>query len=210
MKNFKLFSVPVLLMIVISGCVSVDPVLRQFESKETKLVRQYVAKGEALEKESRLSSALEQYKLALTVDPGSEEALQHRENVLSKLWEKAQWHYKKGLELDSQGKFDAARKQYLSALQNWPDYKEAKAKLTPGSVTGSGGDYIVHTLKYGESVSQLAKIYYGDFKKHTIIGKFNLLKDVTMVRVGEKLKIPVTQNVSLKDLKLKQENYLGT
>ena len=208
MKIYKLFTVSVLFMLMISGCVSVDPFLRKIDSKETKLVRQYIAKGEALEKKSLFSNALEQYKLALTVDPGNKKAIQHKKNVLSKLWGIAQFHYKKGLKLDEQGKYEAARKEYLSALQNWPDYKEAKDKLTSGGIADEAKDYIIHTLKYGESVSLLAKIYYGDLKKHTIIGKLNILKDGTRVNVGQRLKIPVIKGVSLLDLKQKQENYL--
>ena len=105
MKIKKLLIVSVLFMLMVSGCVSVDPLLNKFESKETKLVQQYIAKGEALEKENLFSNALEQYKLALTVDPDSKEAEQHKKEVLSKLWEKAQLHYKKGLQLDEQGKY---------------------------------------------------------------------------------------------------------
>jgi len=193
---------------MVSGCVSVDPFLKKFESKDTKLVQQYIAKGESLEKESLFSDALEQYKLALTADPESKEAVRHKNNVLAKLWRTAQLHYKKGLRLDRQGQYEAARKEYLSALQNWPDYKEAKDKLTSGGVGDEARGYIVHILKYGESVSQLAKIYYGDLKKHIIIGKFNILKDGTKVCVGQRLKIPVIGGVSLTDLKQKQENYL--
>ncbi|RLC04507.1 MAG: hypothetical protein DRH34_03965 [Deltaproteobacteria bacterium] len=210
MKIKKLLTVSVLFMLIISGCVSIDPLLNKFESKETKLVRQYIAEGEALEKEDLFSNALEQYKLALTVDPESEEAVQHKKNVLSKLWQRAQLHYKKGIKLDEQGKYEAARKEYLSALQNWPDHKGAKDKLTPGEVEEEKKDYIIHTLKYGESVSQLAMIYYGDFKKHTIIGKFNVLKDVTKVRVGEKIKIPVIENIPLQKLKQRQKNYFDS
>lgn len=209
MKILKTLTLIVFFASLISGCVSVDPVIQKFESNETKMIRQHIAKGEALEKENLLSSALEQYKLALTIDPENESALQHRENVLARLWEKAQSHYKKGLQFDEQGKYDAARKEYLSALQNWPDYKEAKERLTSGGVVDEDKDYILHTLLYGESVSKLGMIYYGDFKKHSVIGKFNVLKDVTKVRVGETLKIPVIEGFPLSVLKQKQEAYLN-
>ncbi len=208
MKIYKSFTLSVLFILMVSGCVSVDPFLKKFESKDTKLVQQYIAKGESLEKESRFSDALEQYKLALTADPESKEAAQHKKDVLAKLWRTAQLHYKKGLQLDRQGQYEAARKEYLSALQNWPDYKVAKDRLISGGVGTEVRDYIVHTLKYGESVSLLAEIYYGDLKKHTIIGKFNILKDGTKVCVGQRIKIPVIAGVSLSDLKQKQEKYL--
>jgi len=206
MKIYKTLAIIILLMLLISGCASTS---KKSDPPEANLIQQHIAKGESLEQQALFSSALEQYKLALTIDPENTGALQHKKKVLSKLWSTAQLHYKQGLELDGQGKYEAARKEYLSALQNWPDYKEAKEKLTPGGIAGDTKNYIIHTLMYGESVSQLAKIYYDDFKKHTIIGKFNILEDVTKVRVGKKLKIPVINNISLSNLKQKQKNYLN-
>lgn len=212
MKIFKKLIPVFLLALLISGCASVDPAMKKikgtFESKESKLVRQYIATGENLEEKELFSSALEQYELALTIDPENTDAGQHKKKVLSKLWEKAQHHYKQGLNLDQQGRYESARKEYLAALQNWPDYKEAKEKLTPGGVESDPQGYILHTLMSGESVSKLSMIYYGDFKKMAIIGKFNILKDVTRVRIGEKLKIPVIEGVSLSELKQKQATYL--
>jgi tetratricopeptide (TPR) repeat protein len=206
MKNYKLLTVAVLFAVLISGCVasSKKPV-----PHETNLARQHIAKGETLERENRFSSALEQYKLALTIEPENKEAHRHKIKVLSLLWEKAQHHYRTGLQFDKQGKHEAARKEYLSALQNWPEYKEAKERLTPSGVVDEATDYIVHTLLYGESVSQLSMIYYGDFKKYSVIGKFNVLTDVTKVRVGEKLKIPVIEGIPLLTLQQKQKDYLN-
>ncbi|MCD4721611.1 MAG: hypothetical protein K8S13_17375 [Desulfobacula sp.] len=207
MKIYKILTTIVLFTVLISGCISSS---KKPDSHEPELIQQHIAKGESLERESLFSSALEQYKLALTIDPENREAVRHKKEILSKLWEKAQLHYKKGVRFDEQGKYESARKEYLSALQNWPDYKEAKERLTPGGVFDESKDYIIHTLLYGESVSQLAMIYYGDFKKHSIIGRFNILKDVTKVRVGEKLKIPVIESVTLLSLQQKQKNYLNS
>jgi tetratricopeptide (TPR) repeat protein len=208
MKIHKILTPILVFSVLIAGCVSSGPTPKKVESEETRVVRQHIAKGEFLEQENSFTGALEQYKLALTIAPENKDALQHKKAVLSRLWETAQLHYKKGLEFDGQGKYESARKEYLSALQNWPDYKEAKERLTPGGVVDEAKDYILHTILSGESVSKLGMIYYGDFKKHEVIGKFNVLKDVTKVRVGETLKIPVLEGFSLSDLKQKQEKYL--
>ncbi len=209
MKIYKTLGTILLCMLLVSGCVSSDSANKQPYSGETNLAGEYITKGESLEKKGLLTRALEQYKLALTIDPENRKAAELKKDILPKLWKKAQFHYKKGLAFDKQGKYDLARKEYLSALVNWPDYKDAKKKLTPGQVSESNA-YIIHKLMEGESVSKLGMIYYGDFKKYPIIGRFNKLKDVTKVRVGEDLKIPVISGVSLLDLKQRQENYLNS
>ncbi len=209
MKIYKTLGTILLFMLLVSGCVSSDSATKQPYSGETNLAGEYIVKGESLEKKGLLTRALEQYKLALTIDPENRKAAKLKKDILPKLWEKAQFHYKKGLTFDKQGKYELARKEYLSALVNWPDYEDAKKKLTPGQVS-EGNAYIIHKLMRGESVSKLGMIYYGDFKKYPIIGKFNKLKDVTKVRVGEDLKIPVISGVSLLDLKQRQENYLNS
>lgn len=199
MKIAKMFATMVLFTLVVSGCIS--------SSNKANSIDAHIAKAESLEKESRFSSALEQYKLALTIDPKNEIASQRKEKLQLILKKSAQAHYLQGLEFDKQGKYDTARKEYLAALQNWPEHKEAKEKLTPGNVAGDSKEYITHTLAYGDSVSKLGMVYYKSFKKHHIIGKFNQLKDATKVRIGQKLKIPVTESVSLKELKKRQAAY---
>jgi len=193
---------------LIAGCFSCAS--KKVIPPEPGLVEQYITKGENLESQDRFSSALEQYELALTIESENPSAVQHKKQVLSKLWNRAQDHFNKGMILDEQGKYESARKEYLSALQNWPDHKKAKEKLTSGSVVDQTGDYITHTLADGESVSKLGLIYYGDLKTYPVIGKFNNLEDVTKVRVGQKLNIPVVEGISLAHLQQAQQEYINS
>ncbi|NNF99635.1 MAG: LysM peptidoglycan-binding domain-containing protein [Desulfobacteraceae bacterium] len=55
--------------------------------------------------------------------------------------------------------------------------------------------FVVHVLKPGESLSVLAKRYYGDYQKFNLIAEFNRLDDITSVKSGQKIKIPVVQGV---------------
>lgn len=155
-----------------------------------------------------MNSALEQYELALTVLPGHLQAYELKQKVILQRQNKARLHYLKGLDYDKQGLYEAARKEYLSALQNWPDFSKAKARLTSGNGSDETSEYIVHTLKYGESLSKLSFIYYGDLRKHHIIGKFNFLKDGKIVRAGQELKVPVIEGISVAELKETQRMYL--
>ncbi|UCF83406.1 MAG: LysM peptidoglycan-binding domain-containing protein [Desulfobacteraceae bacterium] len=64
----------------------------------------------------------------------------------------------------------------------------------PGEIITVKG-FITHTVQPGESLSELAKIYYGDYKKFDLIVKFNGLEDITSVRVAQEIKIPEIEGV---------------
>jgi tetratricopeptide (TPR) repeat protein len=57
--------------------------------------------------------------------------------------------------------------------------------------------YVLHTVQPGESLSKIAGIYYGDFKKYDIIAEFNGLASATSISVGQKLKVPETADAPL-------------
>jgi len=205
MNTKKILFALLLSLSLLSSCVSQQAAKKP---EEVTLTEQYIMKGESYENQGQLQSALEQYELALTVDANNLSALDHKKKVEAALYEIARQHYEKGLAFDEQGRYDLARKQYLSALQNWPDYTEAKEKLSPGGVSLDSDKYIIHTLREGQSVSKLSQIYYGDLKYYPIIGKFNNMADVTRVRAGEKLKIPALYGLTVKDLKKNHDTYM--
>jgi tetratricopeptide (TPR) repeat protein len=196
------------------GCVSSDPSQKARQSDQKKeeqiLVQEYIAKGRSLEAQMSFSSALEQYELALAVDPENITAARYKDQVRQTLYSRAQEYYQQGLLLDEQGKYSAARDAYLKTLQNWPDHKQAREKLLPDGIVDENTPYITHTLTFGESVSKLGLIYYGDLKTYPVIGKFNNLEDVTRVHVGKELKIPVIPGMSLSDLQQRQTDYLAS
>ena len=53
--------------------------------------------------------------------------------------------------------------------------------------------YIIHTVQPEETLSKLAKMYYGDLSKFDVIAKFNDIG--TSVRVGQELKIPEVEGL---------------
>nr|WP_321400702.1 tetratricopeptide repeat protein [uncultured Desulfobacter sp.] len=204
MNTKKILFALLLSLSLLSSCVSQQTTKPQ----EPNLVEQYITNGKAYEDQGQLQSALEQYELALTVDPKNLSALDHKKKVEAALYERARQHYEKGLALDEQGRYDVARREYLGALQNWPEFTQAKEKLSPGGVSLGSDDYVVHTLLEGQSVSKLSLIYYGDLKYYPVIGKFNNMSDVTRVRAGEQLKIPVLNGLTVEDLQKRHEAYM--
>lgn len=196
------------------GCVASDPSqkVRVSDQKtaEQQLVQEHIAKGRSFEEQKSYSSALEQYELALAIDPTNQTAARHKKTVRQTLLKRAEEYYQQGLMLDEKGKYSAAKKAYLSALQNWPDHTRAREKLLPEGIREENTPYITHTLSYGESVSKLGLIFYGDLMTYPVIGKFNNLEDVTRVRVGKELKIPVISGTTLSDLQQRQTDYLAS
>lgn len=50
--------------------------------------------------------------------------------------------------------------------------------------------YVDHVIQPGETISKLAKKYYGDYKQFHIIAQYNDLDDATRISVGQSIKIP--------------------
>jgi tetratricopeptide (TPR) repeat protein len=55
--------------------------------------------------------------------------------------------------------------------------------------------FIIHTVKAEESLSRLAQMYYGDYKKFDLIAKFNDMEETDSLRVGQEIKIPKVEGV---------------
>ena len=151
--------------------------------------KEYLQRGRENEDKGDMVSAFKQYKLAVTVDPENQEATESRNQVEIKLRRSADKHYKAGLKFHKKGKYGRARHQFLIALRLWPDYPEVINILTSRKRIQTKR-YLVHTIKPSESLSRVAKIYYGDYHKFPIIAKYNNITDATRIYVGQKIKVP--------------------
>ena len=159
------------------------------EAPEEKFVKEYLRRGMEYEDKGDLVGAFKQYKLAMTVNPKNQEALENRNRLEMELRSSAKEHYKTGLKFQKEGKYGLARRQFLIALRLWPDYPEVVKVLT-SKKRFDMKKYIVHTIKPGESLSKVAMIYYGDYYKFPIIAKYNDISDATDIKVGQKIKVP--------------------
>jgi tetratricopeptide (TPR) repeat protein len=182
-----------LLHVFVGGCVN-GPEMPQFsfsffDTPDKKIVKAYLKKGRAYEDKGELVNALTQYDLAMTVNPSEQKAVEGRERVEKALKQSASAHYDKGLDLDRQGKYGKARQQFLIALRLRPDYPEVTQRLTSRK-RFEIKRYIVHQIHSGETLSGIAKLYYGDPQNFSLIAKYNNISDVTQIRVGQKIKVP--------------------
>lgn len=192
MKHKTGIILAVLLLILVSGCSTTS------RKSNTQLSQEYLSKAQENEKQGRLVEALEQYKLAIAVDPKNQLAQEKSTSIERELNKIAEEHYKTGLRFHSRGRYNEARKEFLTALRYNPEHAGAKDKLTTTrKEIEQVKRYIVHTIQPDESISTLAQKYYGDYRKFHLIAEYNELEDATKVSVGQEIKIPVVEGIPI-------------
>lgn len=164
------------------------------EVQEESLDQTYLKKGKDYETKGDLVEAMKQYKLALTVNPKSQEAIDKKNRLETKMRVEAERRFQLGLTYRKNGKYVQARREFLSSLRLWPDHPQAKAMLASAKKI-KAKRYVLHTIKPGQSLSVLAKTYYGDYHKYHFIAEFNGLADATKVEVGQEIKVPEIEGV---------------
>jgi tetratricopeptide (TPR) repeat protein len=196
MKPYTKYVSILLMFAFAGGCAGKGKGAPQTTTKlgEDSLVQAYLQRGQEYEKKGDLVEARKQYSLALTVNPKSQPAVANADRLNSQLTKLAEEHYQAGLRYHKQGRYRAARREFLMTLALWPEHQEAVKRLSVGKRI-QAKRYIVHTIGPGDSLSKLAKMYYGDYKKFPIIAKFNGLPDAVVVRVGQKIKVPEIEGV---------------
>ncbi len=172
--------------ILFNGCITPGAATAK---PDPKLTAQYLKKAGELESRGDLVTALEQYKLALTVDPKNPQGLEGRDRLSQKLSQMADERYSLGMKYHRQGKYGLARKEFLTALKYQPDHPKA-SKMLVSRQPEKVPEYTSHKVQKGESLSMIAKKYYGDFKKYDVIARYNQIEDVTRVSPGQIIKIP--------------------
>jgi tetratricopeptide (TPR) repeat protein len=190
MKNkLRTFIGAILLAILMNGCATTGPGTAPKTNKYIAQAQEYEAEGEILE-------ALEQYKLALTVEPDNPVATEKVGQIESDLKTLADDKYQTGLSYLDKGDYKSARQEFLTALRYNPDHAEAAKILRDHELKGKKiKGYVEHTIQPGESLSRLAQRYYGDYKKFHIIAEFNQMEDATRIRIGQKVQIPVVEEL---------------
>ena len=185
------------LLVILCGCQA-----SQSHREMDKQAKAYIQQAQAYESQGNLVEALEQLKLAQTIDPGEPvitDGINRLENELNAL---AETHYQAGIRFRDKGKWDLAKKEFLKTLQYQPDHEKAAAMLQQRQPEGERA-FITHEIAPGESISKLALKYYGDYKKYHHIANFNNMTDATRVRVGQRVMVPVIDGVTIDDLKVK-------
>ncbi len=149
----------------------------------------YYQKGLELEQANRWVDAKEQYLLAITDEPSHQGAKQQLDKLDIRLQTQAQKHYEKSQGLKKKGKYAEATRHLRIALRLWPDHKQARSDLEKDQQVHVL-NFFWHTIKKGESLSLVAKKYYGTTNPAATLARVNKIKDASKIRVGMELKIP--------------------
>ncbi|UCF01608.1 MAG: LysM peptidoglycan-binding domain-containing protein [Deltaproteobacteria bacterium] len=174
--------------LTLGGCAALKKGRRVEESPEARLGKIFLERALEYERKNQPHKALQSYEAALAVIVAKKEGL---EDSLRKSAEK---HYRRGLELEDQGKYGKARHEFLTALRLWPDFPEVVALLKPLQPKPHTR-YVLHRVGEGEFLTTIAQKYYNDQSKFGIIARFNDLEDATKLSAGMKLKIPEIEGV---------------
>ncbi|MBW2368139.1 MAG: hypothetical protein JRH15_09660 [Deltaproteobacteria bacterium] len=189
-KSLHILSI-ITVIIAIYGCASVDGLLPASKEKQA---LEHLETGQRLESNGELLAALDQYKMALAIIPDYSAAQAKKSHVEKKIRAAAARHYRSGLKLHRKGKYDLARNEFLAALRFQPNHPGAIQMLKPRKQI-EAKRFVAHRIKPGESLSKIAILYYGDYKKFPLIAQFNDITDATKVTPGDLIKIPEIEGV---------------
>lgn len=160
------------------------------------LLDQYIKTARELEVKEELVKAVEQYKLALAVDNQNQYAIERINELKITCREFAEKHYAKGLAFYQKGEYSNAQNEFLNVLKYEPDHTQALKMLKKNKLSGQEEKgYMFHKIQKGETVSVMAKKYYGDPMKYRFIAEFNKMDDATRINVGQMIKIPVIDGI---------------
>lgn len=199
MKKILISLLIVTVTMAFYGCAGVNNMMKKQNAGD------YIQKGQQLEAKGELLEALEQYKIALTINPDNSTARAQKDQLEKKIRKAAQANYKAGLKLHRRGKYKLARNKFLKALSYQPDHAGALEMIKPRERI-KAKRFITHTVQPSESLSKIAILYYGDYKKFPVIARFNDISDATKVAPGDKIKVPEIQGVPF----LIENNFVET
>ncbi len=175
--------------LTLGGCAALQKGRKVQESPDARLEKILLERALEYERKNQPHKALQSYEAALAV------ILAKKEGLEDSLRKNAEKHYRRGLELQDQGKYGMARHEFLTALRLRPDFPEVVALLKPLRPKPHTR-YVVHRVEEGEFLTTIAQKYYNDQSKFGIIARFNDLEDATKLYAGMKLKIPEIEGVS--------------
>ena len=109
-----------LLIILWGGCQTA-----QTPREKDRQAKAYIEQAQAFENQGNLVEALEQFKLAQTIDPDDAVVTAGITRLEKQLVDLAESHYRAGLRFRDKGKWDLAKKEFLKALRFHPEHKNA-------------------------------------------------------------------------------------
>lgn len=192
--NVKCTIFIIFLLLSATGCTR-SLFVKIIEPSDGNLLKEYLRQGEEHESRDEPSLALEAYTLAMTVEPSNRKAVQGRKRTEMVLRELAEKHYRMGLKLYREGQYGRGRYQLLIALRYRPSHSKSVKLLTTRKRIQIKR-YVLHRIKAGETLSKIAKAYYGDQNQFSTIAQYNNLMDASRLLIGQEIKIPEVEGMT--------------
>lgn len=168
------------------------------------------------EADREFRKALQAWKRILALDPNHPEARRMVSQLENGLKTAVEEHLQLGAADFREGNFERAKKELLMVLFLDSTQKEALSYLRQissletaphlvrapksrpvvkeppeGTPVKADGEFVLHTIQQGESLSIVAERYYGDKMKYQVLADFNSISDATKVRAGQTIKVPI-------------------
>ena len=171
------------LALILGACATVAGTPSSFGP----LVARHREKGLKLERSGDLRRALDEWQIALTLEPRDAAAREGRARLETRLQRVVANHLRQGQEALRRGAQLEARRQFLAALALDPGNKVAFETLRDGV---KEIHFVSHTVARGETLASIAERYYGDRVRAEVIWETNQLSSRPRLVAGSQLKIP--------------------
>ncbi len=151
------------------------------------LVGRHRERAEALERDGQLRGARDEWKIALTIDPGDAAAGQSLKALEGRIERAVAEKIEGGRAALARGGQAEARRQFLAALALDPSNRVAFQALQNEA---RDVEFVNHTVRQGDTLPSLALRYYGDRSRSEVIWETNQLPANPRLVAGTTLKIP--------------------
>jgi tetratricopeptide (TPR) repeat protein len=144
-------------------------------------------RAQRLEQRGDLRQALDEWKIAQTIDPSDAAAQAGRRRLESRLEQLVGERLGQGRDALAKGDHLEARRHFLAVLAMDPAHQAAFSALQNDVKEIR---FVPHTVKAGETLATIAERYYGDRARSEVIWETNQLPPNPRLAAGMLLKIP--------------------
>jgi tetratricopeptide (TPR) repeat protein len=156
-------------------------------SPRQQLAAGHKERARRLERSGDLRQALDEWKIALTIDPGDQAAQEGRRQLEARMERSVAERLGQGRDALGKGDHLEARRHFLAVLAMDPTNQTAFSALQNDVKEIR---FVPHTVKTGETLATIAERYYGDRARSEVIWETNQLPPNPRLSAGMVLKIP--------------------
>jgi tetratricopeptide (TPR) repeat protein len=163
------------------------PPTPQLPSERERLAALHNEASDRFEKAGELRRAIDESKIALTINPGDAKAQEARKRLEGLIARGVTQRIDEGRAALARGAYVEARQRFLAALALDPTNTTAQEALRNEA---RAMDTVNHTVRGGDTLASLAQQYYGDSARAEVIADSNGLALNTRLTPGRTIKVP--------------------